>query len=338
KEKIGEVVKALESYSVFAPVANGETVRFQKMDGKAQATIDYKNTNVPPKEIFFPQTETLFRYRAGSDELKPKVPDKDEKLLVFGIRPCDARAISIVEKLWQWDYADPYFKNRRESATLIGLACLEPCINCFCASVGGGPADEENLDGIMFDLGEVVLLKTITEKGEQVAEALGGILEKKEGKVAEAKRRASEAANKIKRSIDTEGISERLPSLYDHPFWEEYSLRCLGCGTCTYLCPTCHCFDIQDEIEGFDGRRARMWDTCMFAEYSLHASGHNPRPTRKERTRNRISHKYSYYPRKFGVIACVGCGRCTNNCPVNIDILDILYNAKNVPLKEAKEA
>ena len=120
--------------------------------------------------------------------------------------------------------------------------------------------------------------------------------------------------------------------------WERFSDRCLSCGICTFLCPTCHCFDIQDEMEGFDGRRARMWDTCMFSEYTLHTSGHNPRPTRKERTRNRISHKYSYFPEKFDVIACVGCGRCINYCPVNIDLLDILEDVKKAEVKEAKTA
>ena len=118
-------------------------------------------------------------------------------------------------------------------------------------------------------------------------------------------------------------IPQKLEELWDSPLWKKVSDACLGCGA-YFLCPTCHCFDIQDEMEGFEGRRCRVWDSCMFKEYTLHTSGHNPRPTRRERTRNRVNHKYSYFVKNFGTIACVGCGRCINNCPVNIDILDIL--------------
>jgi len=339
KEKLGDLVSGLSGYRVFAPTAIGDVVRFAEVTDPAQVTLDYVNSNVPPKELMFPETETLFRYRLGQDEIDAAVPSADDKRVILGIRPCDSQAYSIVERLYSWDFNDPYFLNRLGGTTLVGLACADPCANCFCPSVGGGPASEEYLDAIMYDLGDTYYLKTITDKGDEVAKALSGVLEAAGGgEKKAAEKQAGDALSKIQRSIDTAGIPEKLPSLYDHPFWEQFSDRCLGCGICTYLCPTCHCFDIQDECEAFDARRARMWDTCMFAEYSLHTSGHNPRPTRKERTRNRISHKYSYFPEKFEVIACVGCGRCINYCPVNIDILDILEKSKEAEAKEAKTA
>jgi len=329
KENLGKVLEALKDYKVYAPQKKADVVRFQELSDPSEITLEFTNTNVPPKEIMFPQTETLFRFKVGGQDIEPRVPEPTDKMLVFGLRPCDARAYSIVDKLWQWDFIDPYVKNRRESSTIVGFACSEPCANCFCTSLGGGPADEENLDAILFDLGEVFYLKTITEKGDEFVQKCGEALESAgdvERKNAQAQ--GKEAIEKIRRSIEVEGISEKLPGLFNDAIWKEFSSRCLGCGICTYLCPTCHCFDIQDETEALDGRRARMWDTCMFAEYTLHASGHNPRPTRAERTRNRISHKYSYFPEKFGVVACVGCGRCINFCPVNIDILDILGKVK----------
>ncbi len=331
KEKVPDFIKALDKFEVFAPVKKGDTVRFEKIDDPSRATLDFSNTNVPPKELMFPETETLFRYRVVSTEIEPKVPSDEEKRVVLGIRPCDAMAFSIVDRLFGWDFPDPYYQKRRENSILVGLACAEPCSNCFCTSLGGGPANEEPLDAILYDLGEFYYLKTITDKSEAFVSSAGDALESAgDSERAQATELAGSAEKKIKRTIKTEGIPEKLPSLYDHEFWTQYSNRCLGCGICTFLCPTCHCFDIQDEIEAFDGRRARMWDTCMFAEYTLHASGHNPRPTRKERTRNRISHKYSYFPTKFGVIACVGCGRCINFCPVNIDIIDVLQKSKEV--------
>ena len=322
KDKLAEVIGALKDYQVFAPTAVGDVVRFKEVADAEAVKLDYANSNVPPKELMFPETETLFKYRLGGTDIEPEVPEPARRL-VFGIRPCDAMAYTIVDSLYNWDFPDPYYQKRRDNTVLFGMACSEPAANCFCTSMGGGPASEKDLDALMFDLGDSVYVKTITEAGDEAAKAMGleaaGDAEKKAGDALE-----KEALAKIKRTLDTEGIPEKLPSLYDHPFWEQFSDRCLSCGICTFLCPTCHCFDIQDEIEAFDGRRARMWDTCMFSEYTLHTSGHNPRPTRKERTRNRISHKYSYYPNKFDDIACVGCGRCINLCPVNIDILDIL--------------
>jgi sulfhydrogenase subunit beta (sulfur reductase) len=337
KEKLAEVLSGLKDYQVFAPAAVGDVLRFKELEDPAGVSLEYSNTNVPPKELMFPQTETLFKYRLGQNDIDPQVPDADARSLVFGIRPCDALAYTIVDNLYGWDFPDPYYQKRREATTLVGFACAEPCANCFCPSVGGAPASEKGLDALMFDLGDAVYVKTLTDKGEAFAKA-AGLEAAGDAEAKAASKQGEEALGSVKRSIDTEGIPEHLPSLYDHPFWEQFSDRCLSCGICTFLCPTCHCFDIQDEAEAFDARRARMWDTCMFSEYTLHTSGHNPRPTRKERTRNRISHKYSYFPEKFDVIACVGCGRCINYCPVNIDILDILEKSKQAEAKEAKTA
>jgi len=339
KEKLTDVLSALKDFKVFAPVKTDGVVRFQEVADPAQVSLDYSNSNVPPKELMFPETETLFRYRLGGTDLDVANPAEGPKRVIFGIRPCDAQAFSIVDNLYGWDFPDPYFQGRRANTVLVGLACADPCANCFCPSVGGSPASEDNVDAMMFDLGDTIYLKGLTDRGEEIASAISGAVEAAgDAEKKAAAGQAEEASGKIQRSIDTSGIPEKLPSLYDHPFWEQFSDRCLGCGICTFLCPTCHCFDIQDEVEQFDCRRARMWDTCMFSEYSLHTSGHNPRPTRKERTRNRISHKYSYFPTKFDVIACVGCGRCINYCPVNIDILDILEKSKQAEAKEEQTA
>src|SRR5450759_1449114 len=337
KDKMAEVIGALKDYQVLAPRAVGDVLRFQPVEDPAQVSLDYPNTNVPPKELMFPETETLFKYRGGQTDIEPEVPDASARRLIFGIRPCDALAYTIVDKLYAWDFPDPYYQKRREATVLFGFACSEPAANCFCPSMGGGPASEKGLDALMFDVGDTIYVKTLTDRGEEAAKAMG-LEAAGEAQVKAADAQEKEALAKIKRTLDHSGIPEKLPSLYDHTMWERFSDRCLSCGICTFLCPTCHCFDIQDEMEGFDGRRARMWDTCMFSEYTLHTSGHNPRPTRKERTRNRISHKYSYFPEKFDVIACVGCGRCINYCPVNIDLLDILEDVKKAEVKEAKTA
>ena len=111
----------------------------------------------------------------------------------------------------------------------------------------------------------------------------------------------------------------------DGPYWRDRVSKCISCGICTYVCPTCYCFTIADEIEDLQGERLRAWDSCMFYQYTLEASGHNPRPSKFERYRNRIGHKFSYFPDQYnGMISCCGCGRCIRSCPVSIDIRRIV--------------
>jgi sulfhydrogenase subunit beta (sulfur reductase) len=134
--------------------------------------------------------------------------------------------------------------------------------------------------------------------------------------------------NLIKQKLSLSQIEQHLDRLFDSKLWNDIAMKCLGCSVCTYLCPTCHCFDIQDQADLNNGKRIRIWDSCSNPEYTMHASGHNPRPARMNRLRNRIYHKYNYYPKNFDAIACVGCGRCIVKCPVNIDIMDVLCKVK----------
>jgi len=327
KEKVGDFLAKLGKEKFRVPQETGGSSRFAPLNGESSADFTLSNTTVPLKSLFYPQTETLYRYGVG--ETAMEAPGGADEMIIMGVRPCDARALTIVDRLFSWDPKDPYYLARREKATLIGLACQEPRMNCFCTSLGGGPASTEGLDILMTDLGDSFLFQPLTEKGEKICQDAGEVLVKSEDSdVQAAEKLHNDAASKIVRGIESGGIPEKLPQLWDSELWKKTSEPCLGCGACTFLCPTCHCFDIQDEIEGLEGRRYRVWDSCMFKEYTLHTSGHNPRPTRRERTRNRINHKYSYFVDKFGVIACVGCGRCINLCPVNVDILNILSQVK----------
>lgn len=327
KDKFADFLASLGGYKLFAPQKVGESIRFAPVTDAGKVELAMANTTVPPKSIFFPQTETLYRYALGSAEMHP--PAEGEEGVVLGVRPCDARAQVIVDKLFSWDVDDPYYLERRKKIAVVGLACNNPCVNCFCLSVGGDPASTEGLDLLMTELDDAYLLQPLTEKGEKLSQAVAAVAEAaQKGELDEAEELHRQARQKINRKVETDGIPQKLPGLWEDALWQNTAASCLGCGICTFLCPTCHCFDIQDEVEGIDGRRCRMWDSCMFKEYTLHASGHNPRPTRRERTRNRINHKYNYYVQKFDVIACVGCGRCISFCPVNIDIVEILRQVK----------
>ena len=249
--------------------------------------------------------------------------------IVFGIRPCDARSFTLLDPVFEGDVPDPYYLARRSKAALVGIACTAPFVNCFCTSIGGNPFGREGLDLLFIDSDDSFTVEVITERGKDITGKTASLL-------SPAAPEESNALNNSRRKPRTKltgililtGLPEKLASHFEHPLWKEFALKCIGCGICTYSCPTCYCFDMQDETTPKQGRRVRTWDSCMFAEYTLHASGHNPRATRTERFRNRIYHKFKFNLDNFGAYSCVGCGRCISLCPVNIDLIDYLSRVK----------
>ena len=333
KSSLTEFVKSLMSeHEVLGPVKDGQYYKFgPSEDGNFD--LDYQNTFLSPKDLFFPQSEKMFEFSTDPDNpeahvLKEVGLDFPSRV-VFGIRPCDAKAFFVLDKIFTNDqYTDPYWVKRREAATLIGLGCNEPCPTCFCTSVGCGPFHEEGLDAIAYDLGDELLIKTLTDKGKNLLEKAKGL----SPAPAEAEGRAQEIKTKAEGSITCELATDNIMSrpvleLYEAEHWGRVHESCLNCGTCTYVCPTCHCFDIQDELYGRNGDRVRNWDSCMSWLFTIHGTGHNPRPGKMERVRQRFMHKFKYIPiKRDGEIGCVGCGRCVNLCPVNIDVRDVVRN------------
>ncbi len=332
KKNITEFIKELKSaYTVFAPTNNANTILFKKIKDTSEIDLNFLNSKVPPKSVLFNQTETIFKFKQGlKAEIEP-VDFPDSKNIIFGIRPCDAKSFSILDYVFKDDFIDPYYISKRKNTVLIGLSCTQPEVNCFCTSMNGGPANSEDVDILLTDIGDKYYVEVITNKGIEVLKTSKNLFSKAPSSDKNKKQEISKKAeNAIKRSMKTNDIVEKLDKIFENPLWKNISRKCLGCGICTYQCPTCHCFDIQDETSLSNGARIRVWDTCMNPEYTLHASGHNPRPARMNRTRNRIYHKFNYYPKNYNIIACVGCGRCINDCPVNIDIIDVIDQAGEV--------
>jgi len=191
--------------------------------------------------------------------------------------------------------------------------------------VGGGPFHEEGLDVLLYDMGERYLARALTDKGEMFLKKAGGGNPADDGVLKEAEALGQSAAQKITASVATDKLKHKVTNeLFNAPFWDDIAFGCLNCGTCTYLCPTCWCFDIQDEVYGKEGDRIRNWDSCMFPLFTLHGSGHNPRDKKVQRVRQRFMHKLKYYVDKYDSgVQCSGCGRCVKYCPVNIDIRDV---------------
>ncbi len=323
--------KVSKGNDVFAPKSKGLEVKWSKVEEPSEILFDFSNTSMSPKGLFFPQTECMFEFknnpRVEDGLILKEVPPILKNRVIFNIRPCDARAFSILDKVFMRDEdsLDIYWKDKRDKTTLIGLACNNPCSTCFCTQVNSSPFGEDGLDVLMVDLGDKILLKGITEKGKKLVEEFEDAKEEDVNKANELKEAVEK---KISTNLSMDNIlSREVLEVYENPFWDRIHETCINCGACTFYCPTCHCFDIQDETKGEYGRRVRIWDTCMSWLFTQHASGHNPRGTKKHRVRQRFMHKFKYMPIKLdGDIGCVGCGRCIQVCPVNIDVRDVINN------------
>lgn len=315
---------------VYGPVREGQYHQFALLQGAEEIDLGYMNTRLSPKGLFHPQAERMFEYSLATGDpeagIVKEVPKDYSERVIFGIRPCDARAFQLDDANFNTQtIQDPWWIKRRETTTLVGLACNAPCGTCFCTSTGTGPFDTAGLDAILIDLGDGYLVRSVTAKGEALLSGITGGAAVPAGadEKVEGLKKAAEASMPIE--FQSAPISEKnMLELFNSPFWDEVQFACINCGTCTFVCPTCWCFDIQDEVQGDKGDRIRMWDSCMFPLFTFHGSGHNPRAQKVQRVRQRFMHKLKYYQDKYqSGVACVGCGRCVRGCPVNIDIRQV---------------
>jgi len=330
KGKVGSFIKGVaEKYELFGPVKREDHHVFARINSPEEIDFHYLNSLISPKGLFFPQSETLYRFRDDQVMEEPLSPER-ERAVMF-MRPCDARALTFLDKVFRGtDFEDPYYLHKRTMTTVISLACNRPLSTCFCTSLEGNPADEEGADVVFFDLGDSFFIKAISEKGEKFLEPYEKLFgEAQKSDLEKVNKRKEKSEKKVASTVPVTGLKEKLSKIFAASLWEDIHRKCLGCGTCTYLCATCYCFDITDEVTRTEGRRIRSWDSCLYPLFTLHASGHNPRPSGKERMRQRIMHKFNYCPENFAVTFCVGCGRCVRACPVNLDIRQVINTIKN---------
>lgn len=325
KDRLASFLERLvQGRQVFAPVRKGEVILIREIDSPSQVVLEYRNAKESPKSVLFPQKETLFRYLAEKGKAEVDIPpDREQGRVLFGIRPCDARGLLLLDKVFGGDRRDPYYADKRAHTVVVSLGCADPDPACFCLSMGGGPCSAEGSDLLLLDLGDRYVAEAGSEKGEALLgdQAFEKCDEEAPALAAKVKR---ESKASMKPVALKEKLAERLDRLFNDPVWKDLTESCLGCGICTYLCPTCHCFDLCDEAAGTTGERIRVWDSCQFPLFTQQASGFNPRPTVKERFRQRIMHKFSYLPETQAMPGCVGCGRCVTECPVNLDIREVM--------------
>ena len=324
--KKSDLVSALTALSggaaVYVPGVSGDISKFTAWDGKSDVSLAGDNTVLPPKDILFPQTEKMYAYRIGADAQVKELSD-DQKQVIFGIRPCDMASIDRLDQVFfEKEFRDEFYATKRANATFVAVACATACETCFCDSMGVDPNAAPGADILLVDGGDSYGVTAQTDKGKEIEELWKGLLKKGDQK-------PGNTACAMKAKMDDK-LPEKLMKIFEHPIWNEVTKACIGCATCTYLCPSCYCFDIKSENRGNEGVSFRCWDSCMFTDYTLMAGGHNPRPTKKERLRNRYMHKLSYFKERHGTSLCVGCGRCVAKCPAHLDITEFIDKAAEV--------
>jgi ferredoxin len=323
--------KSREAYQLFGPVKDKTIVVFKELEKEIYPEMEYTDSELSAKSVIFPQTEKILEASLNESieghHILKRPPTDYSPRAVLGIRPFDAKAVQLVKLNFDTkDYRDPYWCDAYEATTFIGLAINEPSCFDFSTSTGTSPFGEEGLDVLLVDCKEEYLAKVLTEKGEAFLKAAGfdeETDEKASLKIIKGLKSKSEKA--IVSKIDTDKLKGKtILELYEAPFWDDLAFSCINCGTCTYVCPTCWCFDIQDETRGKSCSRFKNWDTCMDPLFTMHGSGHNPRGEKTQRVRQRFMHKLKYFLDKYDTgIMCVGCGRCVKHCPVNIDIREV---------------
>ena len=312
-------ITALSSKArVVAPVDSKGKLVYQQITAADEAEWDFERTSLPAKTWYFPMTEPILIIEQGK-EIKLKEAPVPAPVVMFGVRPCDARSGQILDALFIGKPpVDRQYANHRQTLTMVGLSCPKMWNTCFCTAVGGAPNSQDGLDILMTEVEGGYAVEIITEKGEQ---AFAGVsFEEKDIELPEPA--THEALPAVRNS-------DEWATVFNDLYWKKLSESCISCRACAFVCPTCRCYDVRDELVAIKPGvkhyvRLRAWDTCTMSGYRRIAGGHNPRETTEKRLRNRFYCKFMYYPEDFGPLACIGCGRCIDVCPVGINILEVI--------------
>lgn len=285
------------------------------------------NTTRSPKDFFFPQTENLMTFQMTGKKLEIFDARREhEDFILFGVRACDVRSFTVLDNVFLSDPVDTYYQNRRQHGTIVSMACNRPAETCFCRTFGIDAADPEG-DVVCWEDGDNLYLTAKTEKGADLLAAVADVTEECDDHAADGvKALVNERLDKLPLAdLKSDAFGGgKTDKFFNDPAWDELSEACLGCGTCTFVCPTCQCYDIKDFNTGRGVIRFRCWDSCMYSDFTMMAHGTN-RPNHMQRFRQRFMHKLVYYPENNnGLFSCVGCGRCLSRCPISMNIVKVM--------------
>lgn len=323
--KFFEKASAVRNVYVPVDISNGKSA-YKKWTPETKLSKALHTTR-SAKDFFFPQTENLVDFKMSGKTIEIIDPRREtEDFIIFGVRACDIRSFSVLDRVFLADPVDTYYQNRREHGLIIGLSCNRPAETCFCHTFGIDAVEPEgDITFTEADNGYFVTAKT--DRGAEFLDSVADVFEDRDGAPAEeTKDKTREILNRLPlNKLTTDGFGgDKLDVLFDRTEWSELSEACLGCGTCTFVCPTCQCYDIRDFDTGHGIKRFRCWDSCMYSDFTKMAGG-NPRLTQKERFRQRFMHKLVYFPENNeGMFGCVGCGRCLASCPIHMNIVKVM--------------
>ena len=312
---------------LYLPVKAGGQVNFAAWSEDAEVSLETLKTVKSPKDAFFPQSENLYTcVKEGKKITIEPEALKEQNFVVFGMKACDVQGVKVLDRVFLSDPVDSFYAARREHGTIVALACHEPEESCFC-KVFGIDCAEPAADVAAWMIDGDLYWKPLTEKGETLTAQIKDVLtEAEEQQVEEEKKTIRAIVEKLPYSdLSLKGWGEEdYMERFNSPVWEELYKPCLACGTCTFVCPTCQCYDIKDYDTGHGVQRYRCWDSCMYSDFTMMAHGNN-RTSQMQRFRQRFMHKLVYYPlNNEGLFSCVGCGRCVEKCPSSLNIVKVI--------------
>ena len=326
KEVPGFVERLMADYEVVGPVAKDNAFVYAPLRRPAELRLDYPITLQSPKAFLLPPEETLLHFQRGQRPAVEPVHQEQRRVL-FGVHPCDINATWLLDLAFSQDTLDTPYMERRERTLIVGLDCLNPCDDrSFCKSMGSLEVSG-GYDLFLTDLGDDYAVEAGTEVGQELLERYAQARSAAEQDVARLNKTLSEKWTHFARKLNLEAkdLAQMLELTYDNPLWEELAQKCLGCGSCNLVCPTCYCFDVQDHLKLNlqEGERRRRWDACMLRDFTRVASGEVFREHRSGRLRHRFYRKGKYMLEDYGKVGCVGCGRCVRACLVKIDPVEV---------------
>lgn len=331
KEKLDFFAAVVQQFGeVHAPVEQDGQYAFKRLSRWSEARLDYHRTLLPPKKYFLPPREVLFRYRPEAG-YQAETEGLDQRLVLFGVHACDIYALNILDQVFAGAFPDPYYQTRRQNITVIGIEC-HPDQHCFCRSMRAGFV-HHGFDLFFFDLGDFYLTMVGTARGDDMVLATGPLFQPVTGAdIDEYKRRSSIRGQEFTLEVEIRDLPEIFEMEYQAGIWDALGEKCLSCGSCSMVCPTCYCYDVADDaaLGSAASRRARTWDSCLFATHALVAGGHNFRSSRVSRIKFRYYHKQRGFVAEYGRPSCVGCGRCIVACPAHIDITEVIRQMRGV--------
>ena len=331
KANLNELFRAIaNTQDLLVPVKISNQANFAAWTEDAQVDLDTLKTVKSPKDAFFPQSENLYSVKREGKKMRIEAESlRDRDFVIFGMKACDVQGVKVLDKVFLVDPVDSYYAARRKHGTIVAMACHEPEETCFC-KVFGIDCAEPAADVAVWMVEDTMCWKALTEKGEALTASVAHLLTDADA-ADEAKVEAEKAAihaivEKLPYSnLSLEGWNgDALTEKFNSPVWETLYKPCLACGTCTFVCPTCQCYDIKDYDTGNGVQRYRCWDSCMYSDFTMMAHGNN-RTSQMQRFRQRFMHKLVYFPaNNDGMYSCVGCGRCVDKCPASLNIVKVV--------------